>query len=196
MAPPRTSIFKFWMSLSTHTISTLRTKKSKQICVKSFDASYHNHAWATIWTSPRNQSKDGMRTTHICATKMSGDQNALILKAFCKIASTDPGIHLQLASIIDYNASNINDEINKAFTLLTKLLYDGRKSSSHSQCPPNAKMNANRASAASVTATTQASAKVKLPQYSSTSHPQPKDGIKPCWACKTTDHKTFDCWVI
>ena len=122
-----------------------------------------------------------------------GDQNALILEAFCKNTSTDPGIQLQVASIIDYNASNINDEINKAFTLLTKLLYDGRKSSSHSQCPPNAKMNVNRASAASVTATTQASAKVKLPQYSSTSHPQPKDGIKPCWACKTTDHKTFDC---
>ena len=125
-----------------------------------------------------------MRTTHICATKMSGDQNALILKAFCKIASTDPGIHLQLASIIDYNASNINDEINKAFALLTKLLGDGRKSSSHSQRPTNAKVNVYKASAASATAATQASAKPKLPQYSFTGRPRPKDGIKSCWVCK------------
>ncbi|CAI5714007.1 unnamed protein product [Peronospora farinosa] len=128
--------------------------------------------------------------------EMGGDQNALILEAFCKNASTDPGIQLQLASVIDYNATNINDEINKAFTLLTKLLGDGRKSSSHSQRSSNAKANINRASAASVTASTQVSAKPKLPQYSSTSRSRPKDGIKPCWVCKTTEHKTFDCPVI
>ncbi|CAI5709411.1 unnamed protein product [Peronospora effusa] len=33
--------------------------------------------------------------------EMGGDQNALILEAFCKNVSTDPGIQLQLASVID-----------------------------------------------------------------------------------------------
>ncbi|CAI5703791.1 unnamed protein product [Peronospora effusa] len=127
---------------------------------------------------------------------MGGDQNALILEPFCKNASTDPGIQLQLASVIDYNATNINDEINKVFTLLTKFLGDGSKSSIHSQRSSNAKANVNRASAASATASTQVSAKPKLPQYSFTSRSRPKDGIKPCWVCKTTEHKTFDCPVI
>ena len=36
--------FSFYTSLSTHTIANLRIKKSKQLCVKSFGASYQNHA--------------------------------------------------------------------------------------------------------------------------------------------------------
>ena len=84
---------------------------------------------------------------------MSGDRNAPILEAFCNNAITDQSIKLQLASIIDYNADNINEEISKAFTLLTKLLGDGRKLMNNSQRPVSLKVDVVKSSVSSKTAT-------------------------------------------
>ena len=110
--------------------------------------------------------------------ELGGDRNALILEAFCSNSSSNPGIKLHLESVIKYNDGNINEEISESFTLLTKLLGDGRKSTNIGQRPINLKANMIQAYAASATATKQPSSKHKLAPTNSTSRHKPRDGIK------------------
>ena len=127
---------------------------------------------------------------------MSGDRNFLIIRAFCKNASAYSGILLQLASIINYNAENINEKINKLFLLLKRLSGDGRKTIDRNPRPIDLKANVIEASAATATAAKPTSFKLQPACNNSLSRHKHRNGIKPCWFCTTTNHKMFDCLVI
>ena len=62
---------------------------------------------------------------------MSDNRNPGILKPFFNNVSADPGIKPKLSPGIKYNGAYANEEISIPFTLITKLMDDGRKSISN-----------------------------------------------------------------